>query len=216
MAGPAVPGKPGGDGLARRAAPPPSGGRGACYHAAMRHKHSSRAQSPGARRPGAGPRLALALMFSTALPAPAAEWALHTAPPPLRAEVANAAGDRLWVYRREGAVHLALALRAGLAPLRAPACPSCTVDGEPLSLRPTGAQGADSCARGPRAAGMLVAPAGEDRLDAGVLERLANGTRLRCIVVLEGAGYRTLSFSLAGSKQALREAVGTGPGASEQ
>ncbi len=117
----------------------------------------------------------------------------------------NDDGDTLRVRRTaDDAVEVVFALRPGLSRL-ADGCPSYRVDEQkPRALVSNG----DMCRAEGREVTFVLGHVRDERVDSAALLELMNGSRIRFIYHVHGTGYAEAAFSLAGSKQAITEALG--------
>lgn len=159
----------------------------------------------------AGPALALLAGLVHALAAPA-QWqvAQETVPgagePAPVARVTGADGRALAVYRDDDdRIRVAFELGPGLAAIEEETCPSYRVDEEP-PVHATFDE--DGCLLRPGAAVFSLGRVENNRVDSVLLLAFMNGTELVFHYHLHGLGYHETRFSLRGSKQALRRAIG--------
>ena len=155
------------------------------------------------------------LLFVLALLGPelaAAQWNVEVEPvaagePDRRIAVGrNRQGDRLRISRTgEDVVQAVFSLRPGLSTL-ARGCPSYRVDDQ--APRALVVDAGALCEPDGRSVTFSLGKLADGRIDSEALLELMNGSRIRFIYHLQGAGYDQAAFSLAGSKQAIIDVLG--------
>jgi len=143
-----------------------------------------------------------------------AEWRVVAQTPPDAAEagetaqVENPAGHRLRIYRAEDGSILGLfTLRDGFDVLAEGVCPTLRVDDGPARV-----VGLDRsrCRNERRRVRFSLGRVEDGRVHSTVLVQLMRGTTLRLRYPLKGLGYGESTFTLTGSRGALRRALGPG------
>ena len=130
---------------------------------------------------------------------------------PTRRKVAvvnNDSGHSVRIYNDgSSAVRVVFALPDGFDTLSRETCPTFRVDHGPPQVAE---DDRDRCGIEPRRASFTMGRVADGRVRSNALFWIMNGTRLLFRYRLEHVGYRETAFSLRGSKQVLREAIGLG------
>ncbi|MEQ8661299.1 MAG: hypothetical protein RLW62_10810, partial [Gammaproteobacteria bacterium] len=148
-----------------------------------------------------------ALFLALAASTHAAPWAVRTARDgsPPRAEIVNAAGARLAVFRDAAGAVVAEFRAAAPSPLAAGHCPTFQVDARlPLHHYPPG----EDCAVDGRSARFTLVRDAGPRVESDVLYQLMNGSQVAFRFTTRDGAYHEARFPLTRSKNALRRALG--------
>lgn len=124
----------------------------------------------------------------------------------VEAGIGDEAGNRLSVYRGDdAAITLRFSLRPGLRQLAPGSCATFIVDDLPMNADAP----APACATTATASDITIARIEAQSVRSPELDALVNGGSLLVRYALAGAaGYESARFSLRGSKQAVRDAIG--------
>ena len=138
-----------------------------------------------------------------------AEWAVsrHAETGIRIAHIVNAAGHRLEIYKDNvAAIRSRFSLKPGLDRLAARSCPTYQIDaGQPDNRSGNGAPCLNQAVWSEYILGYVGA---DERVASAQLNDLVNGNAITFRYRLEHGGYEATRFSLAGSKGAIREALG--------